>query len=395
MPARRASSSRLVERGRRESAVARRRSRDAPGDVVAVGHRVVHGGPRFRAPVLLDEATLAELRALVELAPLHNAPALAAHRRGPARAAGAPAGRRVRHGVPRHAARTRPRTYAVPRALAHAAGTCAATAFTGSRCSGRAEQVPVDAARRLPPRRGLLGERRPARAARSTRRWASARSRACHGDAGGIARSGRDPLSAAARGGLARRDRAGAGARVGAARAVGALGERRGARALAGAGRAARARRLLLPHRRRDRGDGGGARRARRDRLQRRRGGGIGARPGTRVRRAWDSSASSSTSERNAALTPDADVAQPGLTRARRRSCDAREDVVAARAVRCLLERLLSRPTSPGRARRRRRGARRRRASRCRRGRPRTSASRRGRRAPRRACRGRRSRRRA
>jgi acetate kinase len=51
---------------------------DAPSDVVAIGHRVVHGGPHFRAPVLLDDPTLAELRALVDLAPLHNAPALAA-----------------------------------------------------------------------------------------------------------------------------------------------------------------------------------------------------------------------------------------------------------------------------------------------------------------------------
>jgi acetate kinase len=51
---------------------------DVPCNVVAVGHRVVHGGPRFRAPVLLDDATLAELHALVALAPLHNAPALAA-----------------------------------------------------------------------------------------------------------------------------------------------------------------------------------------------------------------------------------------------------------------------------------------------------------------------------
>jgi len=51
---------------------------DAPADVVAVGHRVVHGGPHFRAPVLLDDGTLAELRALVDLAPLHNAPALTA-----------------------------------------------------------------------------------------------------------------------------------------------------------------------------------------------------------------------------------------------------------------------------------------------------------------------------
>ncbi len=51
---------------------------EAPGDVVAVGHRVVHGGPRFREPALLDDETVAELRSLVDLAPLHNAPALVA-----------------------------------------------------------------------------------------------------------------------------------------------------------------------------------------------------------------------------------------------------------------------------------------------------------------------------
>lgn len=51
---------------------------DAPADVVAVGHRVVHGGARFREPVLVDGEILAELHALVSLAPLHNAPALAA-----------------------------------------------------------------------------------------------------------------------------------------------------------------------------------------------------------------------------------------------------------------------------------------------------------------------------
>jgi acetate kinase len=38
----------------------------------AVGHRVVHGGVRFRAPVRIDEAVLAELDALVPLAPLHQ-----------------------------------------------------------------------------------------------------------------------------------------------------------------------------------------------------------------------------------------------------------------------------------------------------------------------------------
>ena len=44
----------------------------------AVGHRVVHGGPRFQAPVAVDDAVVAELEALTELAPLHNAPALEA-----------------------------------------------------------------------------------------------------------------------------------------------------------------------------------------------------------------------------------------------------------------------------------------------------------------------------
>jgi acetate kinase len=48
---------------------------DAP-PVAGVGHRLVHGGERFSAPVLIDDAVVAELTALVELAPLHNAPAL-------------------------------------------------------------------------------------------------------------------------------------------------------------------------------------------------------------------------------------------------------------------------------------------------------------------------------
>ena len=39
---------------------------------VAVGHRVVHGGPDFAAPVLVDDAVLAALEALVPLAPLHQ-----------------------------------------------------------------------------------------------------------------------------------------------------------------------------------------------------------------------------------------------------------------------------------------------------------------------------------
>src|SRR5207247_6725063 len=52
----------------------------APGDVVAVAHRVVHGGERFREPVLIDDEVERELAALAEHAPLHNGPAIAAIR---------------------------------------------------------------------------------------------------------------------------------------------------------------------------------------------------------------------------------------------------------------------------------------------------------------------------
>ncbi|MDA0963002.1 MAG: acetate/propionate family kinase, partial [Proteobacteria bacterium] len=40
--------------------------------VSAVGHRVVHGGPGFSAPLRLDEDGIAALEALVPLAPLHQ-----------------------------------------------------------------------------------------------------------------------------------------------------------------------------------------------------------------------------------------------------------------------------------------------------------------------------------
>lgn len=46
-------------------------------DIDAVGHRVVHGGARFRHPVLVDEHNLEGLEGLEDLAPLHNGPALA------------------------------------------------------------------------------------------------------------------------------------------------------------------------------------------------------------------------------------------------------------------------------------------------------------------------------
>ena len=40
-------------------------------DVVAVGHRIVHGGPDFVEPVTIDEAILEKLRRYIPLAPLH------------------------------------------------------------------------------------------------------------------------------------------------------------------------------------------------------------------------------------------------------------------------------------------------------------------------------------
>ena len=44
----------------------------SPADIHAVGHRVVHGGERFRGSVLIDDRVLRAIEDCVELAPLHN-----------------------------------------------------------------------------------------------------------------------------------------------------------------------------------------------------------------------------------------------------------------------------------------------------------------------------------
>jgi acetate kinase len=59
-------------------------------DVAVVGHRVVHGGARFRQATLLDDAVIAEIGKLTDLAPLHQPRALA----------GIEAARRALPGVP-------------------------------------------------------------------------------------------------------------------------------------------------------------------------------------------------------------------------------------------------------------------------------------------------------
>jgi acetate kinase len=48
------------------------------GDAQAIGHRIVHGGERFRSPVRIDAEVERALRELVDLAPLHQAKSLAA-----------------------------------------------------------------------------------------------------------------------------------------------------------------------------------------------------------------------------------------------------------------------------------------------------------------------------
>ncbi|MFE1176966.1 acetate kinase [Streptomyces sp. NPDC058773] len=44
---------------------------DSP-QLAAIGHRVVHGGLKFTAPTVIDDAVLAEIERLVPVAPLHN-----------------------------------------------------------------------------------------------------------------------------------------------------------------------------------------------------------------------------------------------------------------------------------------------------------------------------------
>ena len=53
---------------------------DEVGSIEAAGHRVVHGGPDFVGPTVLDPSVEDKLDHLADLAPLHNPPAVAAMR---------------------------------------------------------------------------------------------------------------------------------------------------------------------------------------------------------------------------------------------------------------------------------------------------------------------------
>ena len=48
------------------------------GGIAAAGHRIVHGGTRYSGPVRIDDAVETDLRALIDLAPLHQPKSLAA-----------------------------------------------------------------------------------------------------------------------------------------------------------------------------------------------------------------------------------------------------------------------------------------------------------------------------
>jgi acetate kinase len=65
-------------RGALDSLAAWLRSRYAGARVLGVGHRVVHGGARYAGPAIVTPQVLAELQALVPLAPLHQPHNLAA-----------------------------------------------------------------------------------------------------------------------------------------------------------------------------------------------------------------------------------------------------------------------------------------------------------------------------
>lgn len=85
------------------------------GAVDAVGHRVVHGGTKFRAPTRVDDATVERLEALAEIAPLHQPRSVAALRAVRAILPGVPHvacfDTAFHAGIPAEAA-----TYALPRA---------------------------------------------------------------------------------------------------------------------------------------------------------------------------------------------------------------------------------------------------------------------------------------
>ena len=74
----------------------------AQHQLTAVGHRVVHGGLDYSAPVRVDRDVVAKLEKLVPLAPLHQPHNLAPIRQPAGAHAAAAADRLLRHRLPPH-----------------------------------------------------------------------------------------------------------------------------------------------------------------------------------------------------------------------------------------------------------------------------------------------------
>ena len=145
-------------------------------DVGAVAHRVVHGGARFREPVLIDEEVRREIHELEALAPLHNAPAVRAIAQAQRALPDVPHvavfDTAFHATIPDEAA-----TYALPQTLARP-GAFAATASTACRCSGAPSRCACRGSSSATS--AAAARSQPcATVAPSTRRWASARWRAC------------------------------------------------------------------------------------------------------------------------------------------------------------------------------------------------------------------------
>lgn len=47
-----------------------------PSELIGIGHRVVHGGEKFKSSVILDNKVLGDIKKYTSLAPLHNPPAV-------------------------------------------------------------------------------------------------------------------------------------------------------------------------------------------------------------------------------------------------------------------------------------------------------------------------------
>ena len=69
-------------------------------NLVAVGHRVVHGGPQYDRPVVIDQTVVANLERYVSLAPLHQPNNLAPIRTLLTRRPELASGRLLRHRIP-------------------------------------------------------------------------------------------------------------------------------------------------------------------------------------------------------------------------------------------------------------------------------------------------------